>query len=152
MSLIGVFVGIWVVVVVVWLLLDRLGEPSIGRFRPQRERQIPARSRKGRRRRRRARRDTDVRTVLRTEYGKSSLRREWDETEESAALAADDDAIAAHLHPPRVVPVNGAAPEPEDPVPENPVPENPVPENPVGDDEAEMRNPAYRQRIGHDEP
>ena len=85
------FVYAWAAVVLVWLILDWLGNPNRGRFRPQGPRK--GRGVRGRARAWRAQRDhrdAEVRETLRAAYGKSSLRLTWSNIDETAATAHDE--------------------------------------------------------------
>ena len=98
MSAVVIFVVVWAVLILVWVGLDWLGNPSRGPFRPQKERADPGdgERRSQRRRDRRDRKDAAVRSVLRDRYGRSSLRLQWSDEDEAAAIDADDRALTHH--------------------------------------------------------
>lgn len=85
------FVIGWVVLILVVILLDWLGNPDRGGFRPKGERP-PREFRLRRRERRRAKLEEDaaVRATLRDAYGASSLRLTWTRALENAVREADD--------------------------------------------------------------
>ena len=85
------FVLGWVLLIGVLIVLDWLGNPNRGQFRPKGERRVRnRRERRAGRRRRRAERDAGVRSTLRDAYGASSLRLTWTRTREDAVRDADD--------------------------------------------------------------
>ncbi len=94
MSLVSAFVLVWVAVIAAWLILDWLGNPNRGSFRPQSDRvdreRVPRREKRALRR---DREDATVRTVLRDRYGRSSLRLHWSDDEEASAVDADQDLV-----------------------------------------------------------
>ena len=80
------FVLGWVLLITVLLVLDWLGNPNRGLFRPKGDRRVPdRRERRSRRRRTRAESDAAVRATLRDAYGASSLRLSWTRAREDAA-------------------------------------------------------------------
>jgi hypothetical protein len=88
------FVLGWVVLLALLILLDWLGNPNRGSFRPKGER--PPRDRESRRAERRRRRledDASVRAALRDAYGASSLRLTWSNEQETQARALDDSLV-----------------------------------------------------------
>ena len=94
MSLISAFVLVWVAVIAAWLILDWLGNPNRGSFRPQSDRvdrtRVPRREKRALRR---EREDAAVRAVLRDRYGRSSLRLHWSDDEEATAIEADQELL-----------------------------------------------------------
>ena len=96
------FVLGWVILIGIVLLLDWLGNPDRGSFRPKGDR--PPRSFRIRRRQRRRKKledDAAVRATLRDAYGASSLRLSWTRALEDAVREADD----------RLVVPEGASPD-----------------------------------------
>ncbi len=85
------FVLGWVLLIGVLIVLDWLGNPNRGQFRPKGDRRTRnRRERRDGRRRRRAERDAGVRSTLRDAYGASSLRLTWTRAREDAVRGADD--------------------------------------------------------------
>lgn len=85
------FVSIWAAAVVVWIILDWVGNPNRGRFRPRGDQFEGTRSeRRSARIRQRSEDDAAVRSTLRDAYGASSLRVTWNRAREAAALEADE--------------------------------------------------------------
>lgn len=85
------FVSVWAAAVIVWIVLDWIGNPNRGRFRPKGEQFEGTRSeRREARIRQRAADDAAVRATLRDAYGASSLRVTWNRAREAAALEADE--------------------------------------------------------------
>ena len=81
----------WVVLIAVVIVLDWLGNPNRGGFRPKGERQPRDRSaRKSERRRHRLENDAAVRAALRDAYGASSLRLTWSGAQEDRSRQVDD--------------------------------------------------------------
>ncbi len=94
-----VFIAVWVGAGTVWIILDWLGNPNRGAFRPAgRRRPRRLRGRLADRARRRAQDDAAVRATLRERYGKSSLRLTWNEDRERRALDADAELVTDPLH------------------------------------------------------
>jgi hypothetical protein len=90
-NIVRAFVTAWAGVVLVWLILDWVGNPNRGRFRPQGPRR--ARGIRGRIsawRNNRDASDADIRETLRAVYGKSSLRLGWSTFDETSATAHDE--------------------------------------------------------------
>ena len=88
------FVLGWVLLITVLLVLDWLGNPNRGLFRPKGDRRVPdRRERRSRRRRTRAESDAAVRATLRDAYGASSLRLSWTRAREDAARRVDDSLV-----------------------------------------------------------
>jgi len=89
-SVTWVFIVVWLGVGTAWLILDWLGNPNRGAFRPSKGR-TPRPFLNGRNawRRRRAERDAAVRATLRDRYGRSSLRVLWSKDREQRTLDAD---------------------------------------------------------------
>lgn len=88
------FVLGWVVLLAVLILLDWLGNPNRGSFRPKGDRPPRDReSRRAERRRRRLEEDASVRAALRDAYGASSLRLTWSNEHEAQARALDDSLV-----------------------------------------------------------
>jgi hypothetical protein len=86
----------WVVLIAVLILLDWLGNPNRGGFRPKGDR--PPRDRRARRAARTRKRledDAAVRATLRDAYGASSLRLSWTEEKESEVRTLDDSLVRA---------------------------------------------------------
>ncbi|MBT5850370.1 MAG: hypothetical protein HOH36_08055 [Acidimicrobiaceae bacterium] len=85
------FVLTWVVASSIWVVLDWLGNPSRGAFRPKGERYAGT-WREGRAARRRMVQEDDaaVRTTLRDAYGVSSLQTGWTRDREARVLDSDD--------------------------------------------------------------
>ncbi len=89
-SITFLFVSVWVGVGTVWIILDWLGNPNRGTFRPvgtRRPRGLRDRWRDHRRHR--AEEDAAVRATLRERYGRSSLRLLWNERREAMVQEAD---------------------------------------------------------------
>ena len=85
------FVLAWVVAGTIWVVLDWLGNPSRGPFRPKGERYEGTwRERRDARRRKAQEDDAAVRTTLRDAYGVSSLRVGWNRNRETRVLESDD--------------------------------------------------------------
>ncbi len=85
------FVLAWVVAGSIWVVLDWLGNPSRGAFRPKGERFAGTWSERRDARRRQAQEDdAAVRTTLRDAYGVSSLRVGWNRRREARVLESDD--------------------------------------------------------------
>lgn len=85
------FVLAWVVAGSIWVVLDWLGNPSRGAFRPKGERFAGTwAERRDARRRKGQEDDAAVRTTLRDAYGVSSLRVGWNRGRESRVLDSDD--------------------------------------------------------------
>ncbi len=85
------FVLAWVVAGTIWVVLDWLGNPSRGAFRPKGERyEGNWRQRRDARRRKAQEDDAAIRTTLRDAYGVSSLRVGWNRKREARVLASDD--------------------------------------------------------------
>ena len=88
----------WIVLLGVLIVLDWLGNPDRGIFRPKGERPSGGlRDRRLKRRRSRAERDASVRATLRDAYGASSLRLTWTRREEDAVREVDDTLVLAEL-------------------------------------------------------
>ncbi len=98
-SVTWVFVVVWLGVGTAWLILDWLGNPNRGAFRPAKNRK-PQPFRNGRAiwRRRRAEGDAAIRTTLRDRYGRSSLRIMWTQDREQRSIDADAELITNPLH------------------------------------------------------
>ena len=96
MSPVYAFVATWIVVLLVWLALDRLGNPNRGRFRPlgYRHRKRGSQRRLDRVRRRRED-DAQVRSALRQRYGRSSLRLRWNDKIEERSVHADEQLLVS---------------------------------------------------------
>lgn len=85
------FVAVWVAAIALWIVLDWIGNPNRGRFRPKGDRYEGTRAeRRAARLRQRAEDDAAVRATLRDAYGASSLRVGWNRAREAAALEADE--------------------------------------------------------------
>ena len=85
------FVSVWAAAILIWIVLDWVGNPNRGRFRPKGEQFDGTRSeRRAARIRQRAQDDAAVRATLRDAYGASSLRVTWNRAREAAALEADE--------------------------------------------------------------
>lgn len=85
------FISVWTTAVFVWIVLDWLGNPNRGRFRPTGEQfEGTRRERRAARMRQRAEDDAAVRSTLRDAYDASSLRVTWNRAREAAALEADE--------------------------------------------------------------
>lgn len=94
------FVSVWVGSVVVWILLDWLGNPNRGRFRPRRDRFEGTGSEiREARRRQQAEDDAAIRSTLRDAYGASSLRLVWNTDREAAAIDADEKLVRPDPRP-----------------------------------------------------
>ncbi len=88
------FFVIWITAVVVWLVLDWLGNPNRGRFRPKGTRINGTwRERYAAYRLKRAEEDAAIRSTLRDAYGASSLRLSWTKDHETAVLNADEQLV-----------------------------------------------------------
>lgn len=88
------FVLGWVLLIVVLIVLDWLGNPNRGQFRPKGDRRTRnRRERRTGRVRRRAENDAAVRSTLRDAYGASSLRITWTRAREDAVREADDQLV-----------------------------------------------------------
>jgi len=89
-SITFLFVAVWIGVGSVWIILDWLGNPSRGTFRPA-GRVVPRslRDRWADHRQRRQQEEAAVRYTLRERYGRSSLRLFWNDSREDLAQAAD---------------------------------------------------------------
>lgn len=84
----------WALLLAVLIVLDWLGNPNRGPFRPKGDRRTPRRNdRRERRRRSRAEADASVRATLRDAYGASSLRLTWTRDRETAVRRADDSLV-----------------------------------------------------------
>ena len=94
------FVSVWVISMVVWIVLDWLGNPNRGRFRPKGDRFEGTRpERREARRRQRAEDDAAIRATLRDAYGASSLRLAWNKKREAAAIDADEELVRPDPRP-----------------------------------------------------
>jgi hypothetical protein len=94
-NLVRAFVVAWAGVVLVWLVLDWLGNPNRGRFRPQGPRRGKGiQGRVWAWRDQRDHRDAEIRETLRAAYGKSSLRLSWSKLDETAATAHDESRLS----------------------------------------------------------
>ncbi len=86
----------WIVLLAVLIVLDWLGNPDRGGFRPKGERPVGNfRTRRLQRRRTKAQRDASVRSTLRDAYGASSLRLTWTRGEEDAVREIDDTLVTS---------------------------------------------------------
>jgi len=97
-SITFLFVAVWVGVGSVWILLDWLGNPNRGTFRPA-GRRTPRnlRDRWVDHRVQRDRENAAVRSTLREKYGRSSLRLFWNDRREDQAQAADSEQVTDPL-------------------------------------------------------
>lgn len=94
------FVLAWVVAGGIWVVLDWLGNPSRGAFKPKGERyQGSWRERRDARRRKAQEDDAAIRTTLRDAYGISSLRVGWNRGRETRVLESDDLLVRTRLVP-----------------------------------------------------
>lgn len=99
------FVLGWILLIVILIALDWLGNPNRGGFRPKGER--PPRNRAQRRadrQRRRLENDASIRATLRDFYGASSLRLGWTRSREDRVRQLDD-ALIVDDREPRMVDV-----------------------------------------------
>lgn len=88
----------WVVLSAALIVLDWLGNPNRGSFRPKGDRDIRDRkARRADRRRRRLESDAAVRATLRDAYGASSMRLSWSSDKEFEARMLDDALIVRDL-------------------------------------------------------
>lgn len=85
------FVSVWAAAIVIWIVLDWVGNPNRGRFRPRGRQFEGTRSeRRDARQRQRSEDDAAVRSTLRDAYGASSLRVTWNRDREAEAIEADE--------------------------------------------------------------
>lgn len=88
----------WVLLVGVLIVLDWLGNPNRGSFRPKGDRRIRPRGlRRVDRTRRRLEDDAAVRATLRDAYGASSMRLSWSGDKEAQVRAVDDSLVVRDL-------------------------------------------------------
>lgn len=88
----------WVLLVGVLIVLDWLGNPNRGSFRPKGDRRIRPRGlRRVDRARRRLEDDAAVRATLRDAYGASSMRLSWSGDKEAQVRAVDDSLVVRDL-------------------------------------------------------
>lgn len=94
------FIVGWIILVAVLILLDWLGNPGRGGFRPTGDPRSPDRvTRRAERKRRRLEEDASIRATLRDAYGASSLRIGWDRNQEMRARELDDSLIVSDHSP-----------------------------------------------------
>ncbi len=104
-SVIFLFVAVWAGMGAVWIILDWLGNPSRGAFRPAGRRRLGThRTRRAERLRQRAEADAAIRTTLRDKYGQSSLRLTWTQRRELRSIEADSELITDPYHAARRLP------------------------------------------------
>lgn len=104
-SVIFLFVAVWAGAGAVWIILDWLGNPSRGSFRPTGRRRLGShRSRQAERLRQRAEGDAAIRATLRDKYGQSSLRLTWNQQRELRSIEADSELITDPYHAARRLP------------------------------------------------
>ena len=110
------FVIGWVVLIAVLIVLDWLGNPDRGGFRPKGDRPPRGcRTRQHRRSRKRLEEDAAVRATLRDAYGASSLRLTWTRALEDAVRKADDTLVVPEgVSPDDVLDVASVPVEPTD--------------------------------------
>lgn len=95
------FVLAWVVAGSIWVVLDWLGNPSRGVFRPKGERYTGTwRERRDAHRRKAQEDDAGIRTTLRDAYGVSSLQGGWNRGREARVLDSDDLLVRNRPAPP----------------------------------------------------
>jgi len=92
------FVAVWVGAGAVWIILDWIGNPNRGAFRPAGRRgPRNLRQRLAARAHRRAEEDAAVRATLRERYGRSSLRLIWNDDRERRVAESDSQLITDPL-------------------------------------------------------